>query len=79
MGLSDTNNIYGIIDDYIYCSGSDSVYDRIIKDIEVALIIKMLDRFDGNQLAAARALGIHRNTLSNKIKKLNIDVGRYKK
>ena len=42
------------------------------------IIEKILERSDGNQVMAARILGLNRNTLHKKIKKLNIDVQRFK-
>ncbi|MGI4731119.1 MAG: helix-turn-helix domain-containing protein, partial [Janthinobacterium lividum] len=50
-----------------------SLYDRIIGEVERPLIEAMLTRFNGNQLRAARALGINRNTLRKRLDRLGID------
>jgi DNA-binding protein Fis len=68
-----------MIDEYFFTSASSRVYDDIINDIENRVITKALEISYGNQLAAARMLGLHRNTLKNKIKKYSIDVGDFKK
>ncbi|PIP67514.1 MAG: hypothetical protein CO035_04055 [Candidatus Omnitrophica bacterium CG_4_9_14_0_2_um_filter_42_8] len=54
------------------------IYKSVIGDIEKALIEKALEYTSGNQITAARLLGINRNTIRSKIKKLNIDVNRFK-
>lgn len=51
----------------------------IISDIERAAITKALEETCGNQVAASKILGLHRNTLRTKIRKFNIDVWRFKK
>ncbi|MFH1338409.1 MAG: helix-turn-helix domain-containing protein [Candidatus Omnitrophota bacterium] len=43
------------------------------------MIEAALERTDGNQFKAARLLGINRNTLHAKIKKLGIEVRRWKR
>ncbi len=55
------------------------IYGNIIEYIEKTVIIKALERSCGNQVQAAKLLGLHRNTVHSKIKKLNINVGRFKK
>ncbi len=52
-----------------------SLYDRIIAEVERPLILAMLDRHGGNQLRAARAIGINRNTLRKRLDDLAIDTG----
>ena len=74
--MSDISNI---IDDYFYSADRERVYDYIINEIEKIVIMKALERSYGNQVAAARMLGVHRNTLNSKIRKFNIDIGRFKK
>jgi two-component system nitrogen regulation response regulator GlnG len=55
------------------------IYQAVIGDIEKSLIEKALGYTSGNQILAAKLLGINRNTIRSKIKKLNIDVNRFKK
>ncbi len=51
-----------------------TLYDRIIGEVERPLIEAMLARHGGNQLRAARAMGINRNTLRKRLDTLNIPV-----
>ena len=44
-----------------------TLYDRVIAEVERPLIETMLLRHGGNQLRAARALGLNRNTLKKRI------------
>ncbi|WP_260599084.1 nitrogen regulation protein NR(I) [Sphingomonas endolithica] len=55
-----------------------TLYDRIIGEVERPLIEAMLARHGQNQLRAARALGINRNTLRKRLDVLGIepDTGR---
>lgn len=46
---------------------------KTIADVERAHIVKILEECEFNQMKAAEMLGIHRNTLSRKIKEYNID------
>ncbi|WP_174296381.1 nitrogen regulation protein NR(I) [Sphingomonas bacterium] len=50
-----------------------SLYDQVIGEAERSLIEAMLARCNGNQLRAARALGINRNTLRKRLDSLGID------
>ncbi|MDP2911235.1 MAG: helix-turn-helix domain-containing protein [Candidatus Omnitrophota bacterium] len=54
------------------------IYKAVIGDIEKSLIEKALEYTSGNQITAARLLGINRNTIRAKIKRLNINVERFK-
>ncbi len=49
------------------------VYKAILEMVERPLIEYALRRTEGNQLMAARMLGINRNTIRSKIKRLGID------
>lgn len=49
-----------------------SLYERIIGEVERPLIEAMLARHGGNQLRAAHALGINRNTLRKRLDMLGI-------
>ena len=50
-----------------------SLYERLIGEVERPLIEAMLARHGQNQLRAARALGINRNTLRKRLDTLGID------
>jgi two-component system nitrogen regulation response regulator GlnG len=52
-----------------------TLYDLIISEVERPLIEAMLARHGHNQLRAARALGINRNTLRKRLDQLGIDPG----
>ena len=52
-----------------------TLYERIIAEVERPLIEAMLSRHGGNQLRAARAMGINRNTLRKRLDTLGIEVG----
>jgi two-component system nitrogen regulation response regulator GlnG len=54
------------------------LYRSVLQIVEKPLIEQVLERTEGNQLMAARILGINRNTIRAKIKKLGIDVNRWK-
>jgi len=54
------------------------LYKSIIEAVEKPLLEQILERTEGNQIKAARMLGLNRNTLRAKIKKLNINVEKWK-
>ena len=51
----------------------DGVYDRLLAEVERPLIAACLDATGGNQLKAAKLLGINRNTLRRKLNDLGLD------
>ncbi|MBB6226044.1 two-component system nitrogen regulation response regulator GlnG [Polymorphobacter multimanifer] len=51
----------------------EGVYDRLLAEVERPLIRACLAATEGNQLKAARLLGINRNTLRKKLGELGID------
>lgn len=61
-------------------SGDDKrpLYKSVMGAVEKTLIEYMLEKTLGNQFKAARMLGINRNTMRTKIKRLAIDVDRWK-
>lgn len=61
-------------DDILLTAGEGEVYRIIIEAIERPLIESILERTEGNQLKTAKILGINRNTLRSKIRKLGIKV-----
>ncbi len=52
----------------------DGVYDRLLAEVEKPLILACLEATGGNQLKAAKLLGINRNTLRRKLDDLAINV-----
>jgi two-component system nitrogen regulation response regulator GlnG len=54
------------------------LYHNAIETTEKPLIEKTLEETSGNQLKAAKVLGINRNTLRSKIRKLGIEVNKWK-
>lgn len=66
------------IEDLFTTADSGEIYDKVIGQTEKMLIEKALKRSFGNQSIAAKILGLNRNTLRLKIKKLNIDVKSFK-
>ena len=54
------------------------IYRAVIDDTEKVLIEKALSKTNGNQILAARILGLNRNTLRTKIRKLEINTDKFK-
>ena len=52
------------------------LYHRVLKEIEKPLILQSLSATNGNQIKAAKLLGLNRNTLRKKIRELDIQVVR---
>lgn len=63
---------------YLFKEKRGDVYKTILDEIEKPLIESALECTDGNQLKAAKILGINRNTIRSKIKKLCIDPKQWK-
>jgi two-component system nitrogen regulation response regulator GlnG len=53
----------------------DGLYDRVLAEVERPLLELSMVAAKGNQLRAARLLGINRNTLRKKLTDLSIDAG----
>jgi two-component system nitrogen regulation response regulator GlnG len=53
----------------------DGLYDRVVAEIERPLLRLSLAAVRGNQLKAAKLLGINRNTLRKKLTELGVDPG----
>ena len=67
-----------ILKDFEYGFSEDKPYKAIHQAVDRHLIEIALRKSFGNQMKAAKILGINRNTLMAKVKKLGIDVGRWK-
>ena len=48
-------------------------FKLVIQEVETMYIQKILDKNGGNIRSAAGCLGLHRNTLSRKMKQLSMD------
>ena len=48
-------------------------YSEAVSEFEKRFIQQMLEKNHGNHSKAAKALGIHRNTLSRKVDELDLD------
>ena len=66
------------LEDAIYNEKKGKLYKSVLEAIEKPLIEHVLERTEGNQLKAARVLGINRNTMRAKIKKLGININQWK-
>jgi two-component system nitrogen regulation response regulator GlnG len=66
------------LEDSLYNEKEGVLYKAVLEVIEKPLIEHVLERTEGNQLKAARILGINRNTIRAKIRKLGIDPHKWK-
>lgn len=61
------------LEESLYDEKKGVLYRSVLEAIEKPLIEHTLKRCSGNQLKAARILGINRNTMRSKIRKLGIN------
>ena len=66
------------LEDSLYDDKKGALYKSILEIIEKPLLEHILERTEGNQFKAARILGINRNTMRAKVKKLGINLKMYK-
>jgi len=64
--------------EFLYRDKQGRLYRAMLELMEKPLLEHILERTFGNQLKAAKILGINRNTMRAKIKKLGIDPNRWK-
>ena len=57
-------------------AGSENLYAEALERMEREVLVRVLKHTDGNQLQAARILGITRGSLRNKIRALGISIAR---
>lgn len=58
------------------CMPAPGLHGRIIREVEKPMIEQTLTLTAGNQVQAAKILGLNRNTLRKKIRELDIQVSR---
>jgi DNA-binding protein Fis len=66
------------LENSLYYQKKGVLYKSILENVEKPMIEHALERTEGNQLKAAKMLGMNRNTIRAKIKKLGIDLTRWK-
>ena len=66
------------LEETLYRQNKGVLYKSMLEVIEKPIIERALERAQGNQLKAARALGINRNTIRAKIRKLGINTQAYR-
>ena len=66
------------LEDSLFSEKQGSLYKAILDIIEKPLIEHILKRTEGNQLKAAKVLGMNRNTIRTKIKRLGINTHAFK-
>jgi DNA-binding protein Fis len=66
------------LEDALFDENKGKLYKSVLEVIEKPLIEHILERTEGNQLKAARILGLNRNTIRAKIKKLGINIDKWK-
>ncbi|MFA5115469.1 MAG: helix-turn-helix domain-containing protein [Candidatus Omnitrophota bacterium] len=67
------------LEDALYKEKQGVLYKAVLDVVERPLIEHALQRTEGNQFKAARLLGINRNTMRSKIRKLGINARIYKR
>ena len=66
------------VEESLYTQKNGVLYKSILELVEKPMIEYVLERTEGNQLKAARILGINRNTMRSKIRKLGINCAAYR-
>jgi DNA-binding protein Fis len=62
----------------VFTGQQGALYKAVMEKIEKPLLEYVLEQTEGNQLKSARILGINRNTLRTRVKKLGIDIDKWK-
>jgi DNA-binding protein Fis len=57
-------------------AGTNSLYAQALEHMEQEVLVRVLKYTNGNQLQAAKILGITRGSLRNKIRSLGIEITR---
>ncbi len=76
--LSFVRDIVIELEDSLIRENKGALYRTVLEAIEKPLFERILERTEGNQLKAARILGINRNTMRSKMKKFGININKWK-
>ncbi|MEE8359769.1 MAG: helix-turn-helix domain-containing protein [Candidatus Omnitrophota bacterium] len=68
-----------IVDGFFLKNNPGEIYEDAVGSLEKILIEKALERTEGNQITAAKMLGLNRNTIRAKIKRLGVKVDAFKR
>jgi DNA-binding protein Fis len=66
------------VEEFFFHEKEGELYKFLLTAIEKPMIENVLCKTEGNQLKTAKILGINRNTLRTKIRKLHINVEKFK-
>ena len=69
------DSLDGLTEDLL-ATGSERIYDQVIEVVEAKMISRVLQATQGNQVEAARILGVTRTTLRTKLNRLGIVIDR---
>lgn len=70
--MSDISEAIDKIDDLFFTEKEGKIYRFLLDSFEKPLLERILRKTMGNKLEAARVLGINRNTLRSKLKRLGL-------
>jgi DNA-binding protein Fis len=70
--MDDFSNIINSIDNMFYEDKEGKVYKLLLESLERPLFESVLRYTHGNKLKASRILGLNRNTLKSRLKKLGM-------
>ena len=72
------SHVKSIVQDLMAAPDKDNLYAQALEKFEKPLLIEMMHHAHGNQIKAAKILGINRNTLRKKLNEYQIDPTRSK-
>jgi two-component system nitrogen regulation response regulator GlnG len=75
VSADDTRPLLQFIDEQL-AAGSEDLYEQALRRLERLLLGRVLQHTNGNQVQAAKILGITRGSLRNKLRELGITIGR---
>jgi two-component system nitrogen regulation response regulator GlnG len=74
-GPDDTRPLLAFVEEQL-AAGAEDLYEQTLRRMERLLLGRVLQHTSGNQVQAARILGITRGSLRNKLRELGITIGK---